>query len=385
MKARHVSKAQPISKHWRKEEVSVSVPGRICLFGEHQDYLKLPVITAAIDLRVRITGAPVSEPRVTLHLPDIGDQKSFALPSQNTPIVYEEERDYYRSVINVLRRHDVQIDRGCECTVEGNIPINSGTSSSSALTVAWCRFLLEIQDHPTPANFLDPKVIARLAYLAEVEEFGEPGGMMDHYATVLGGILYQQFGDQVVTDRLPADPGSFVLGDSLEPKDTKGILGRVKQGVLDAVSMIREQDPEFDLGKVSAESLDRYSALLNQDQMDVLRGAVLNRNITQEALNLLRSARVDRGKIGRLLNRHQDVLRDQLRISTPKIDRMLNAAMDAGASGGKINGSGGGGCMFAYAPTDPEKAAGAIRKAGGRAYIVKIDEGLRIEGGPGGS
>ena len=32
----------------------VSVPGRMCLFGAHQDYLKLPVITAAIDLRVAI-------------------------------------------------------------------------------------------------------------------------------------------------------------------------------------------------------------------------------------------------------------------------------------------------------------------------------------------
>ena len=41
---------------------------------------------------------------------------------------------------------------------------------------------------------------------------------------------------------------------------------------------------------------------------------------------------------------------------------MLDAAMDAGAYGGKINGSGGGGCMFAYAPKDPEVVAEAIKR-----------------------
>ena len=31
--------------------VKASVPSRVCLFGEHQDYLGLEVIAAAIDLR----------------------------------------------------------------------------------------------------------------------------------------------------------------------------------------------------------------------------------------------------------------------------------------------------------------------------------------------
>ena len=35
-------------------------------------------------------------------------------------------------------------------------------------------------------------------------------------------------------------------------------------------------------------------------------------------------------------------------------EAMIAAALDAGAFGAKINGSGGGGCMFAYAPDRPE-------------------------------
>ena len=36
--------------------MEISTPGRICLFGEHQDYLGLPVIAMAISLRANLTG-----------------------------------------------------------------------------------------------------------------------------------------------------------------------------------------------------------------------------------------------------------------------------------------------------------------------------------------
>ena len=39
---------------------------------------------------------------------------------------------------------------------------------------------------------------------------------------------------------------------------------------------------------------------------------------------------------------------------------MLEAALDAGALGGKINGSGGGGCMFDYTLDRPEEVAVAV-------------------------
>jgi galactokinase len=58
---------------------------------------------------------------------------------------------------------------------------------------------------------------------------------------------------------------------------------------------------------------------------------------------------------------------------------MIQAGLDAGALGGKINGSGGGGCMFVYAPENPEKVAKAIEQQGGKAYIITVDEGSRLE------
>ena len=71
--------------------------------------------------------------------------------------------------------------------MRGEIPINAGTSSSSALLITWLNVLNRMADAPRP---LTPEQLAELAYRAEVLEFGEPGGMMDHYATAVGRIIY---------------------------------------------------------------------------------------------------------------------------------------------------------------------------------------------------
>ena len=40
--------------------MEVSTPGRICLFGEHQDYLSLPVVSMAISLYSTILGKKIN-------------------------------------------------------------------------------------------------------------------------------------------------------------------------------------------------------------------------------------------------------------------------------------------------------------------------------------
>ena len=57
---------------------------------------------------------------------------------------------------------------------------------------------------------------------------------------------------------------------------------------------------------------------------------------------------------------------------------MIDAAMNAGALGCKINGSGGGGCMFAYAPNNPDAVVDAIEAVGGKAYLINADEGTKV-------
>ena len=80
------------------------------------------------------------------------------------------------------------------------------------------------------------------------------------------------------------------------------------------------------------------------------------------------------------MNQHHAVLRDLLKITVPKIDAMINAALKAGAYGAKIVGSGGGGSIVVLAePGNEAPVVAAILAAGAiEAYTVTVDPGVRI-------
>ena len=350
--------------------LTISTPGRICLFGEHQDYLGLPVIAAAISRRVQITGQHRDDQQILIHLPDIHSELQMEVSAIRLP--YEQKRDYFRSGYNVLLDKGLTFSKGLECTVNGNIPINSGTSSSSALLVSWIHFLSKMADNPQDFT---SKELGEMAFQAEVVEFGEPGGMMDHLSTAIGNAVYLEFEPQVTAEALQPNLGTFVLADSCEPKDTIGVLKRAKFARLELIEKIRESLPTFSLHNFDSKNQEQLKSFLSEDDYALLVGTLRNRDILVEALQLFRKGEMNNKKIGELLSEHHSILRDLLGISTPKIERMLSAAIEAGAIGGKINGSGGGGCMFVYAPANPEKVAAAIDKVGGKSYIIRIDQG----------
>ena len=347
------------------QPLTVSAPGRICLFGDHQDYLGLPVITAAINLRTRLRGFSTQDDKVRLDLPDLQEYTSFVL---TYPLRYSMERDYFKSTLNVLWREGVQLKTGVEVTVRGTIPMNSGISSSSALVVAWTAFLLKLVNDPRAD---DPLAVARLAHRAEVIEFKERGGPMDHFASAFGGLLFIEFEEGKAPQRLPARLGMFVLGDSREPKDATAILSRVKGGALDGLKRLGKR-----IHDLTVEDIDGAGSLLTPEQSRILHAQLVNRYLTRVAHTQLRDEPFNHQQFGHLLFKHYEQLRDGLLISTPKIDRMIDAAMEAGALGAKINGSAG---MFAYAPEKYREVAEAIVREGGKAYIVRVADGIQFE------
>ena len=80
------------------QDLEITTPGRICLFGEHQDYLGLPVIAMAISLRANISGYKRPDRQVIIHKPDIGQKEIFSLDDLN----YNKPRDYFKSAINAV-------------------------------------------------------------------------------------------------------------------------------------------------------------------------------------------------------------------------------------------------------------------------------------------
>ncbi|MBN1940444.1 MAG: hypothetical protein JW843_12725 [Candidatus Aminicenantes bacterium] len=350
----------------------VSSPGRICLLGEHQDYFGLAIIAAAVNLRIAFAGRPRPDDRIALDLPDMGEHEEFSFARD---IPYEKKRDYLKSAVNIHRRAGLPLS-GWDIEVRGDIPINAGASSSSAMVVAWNKFLLEAAGDARAEN---PRELAELGFETEVAEFKEPGGRMDHYASAFGGVVWIRFDDPMKFTQLRNPLGPFVLADSLQKKDTTGMLGFIKRHVLDGEAAVRRAIPSFTLHSPRTADVLAEVEKLPEDNRRLLLGTLTTRDITARGADLFQAPQFNEAAFGLLLNDQHAVLRDLLRISTDKIEAMIAAALDAGALGAKINGSGGGGCMFAYAPRKTEEVAAAIAAAGGRPYIVRVDEGARRE------
>ncbi|MHA2602584.1 MAG: mevalonate kinase family protein [Candidatus Thorarchaeota archaeon SMTZ1-83] len=347
-------------------------PGRICMFGEHSDYLGLPVIPAAIDLSISIEARPRDDSEIHVNYPDIDDSDVFSI---DTEVKYRHRRDYLRSAFNLLFRRGIKPDHGWSLRVTGNIPIAAGLSSSSALSVA------SVMTFSTMAGFeLQVQDLAETAYNAEVIEFGESGGMMDHFASAFGRIIHVDCGLSYETKRLPAVVEGLVIGDSLEQKgDTVGDLRRIRTEIENGYNILSNLIPGFDQRTTPRDEVFAVSAENNVESISMAKTTLLNRDITRHAFQLLRTDRPDPREVGNLIDQHHHLLKTVLKRSTPKIERMIDAARAAGALGCKINGSGGGGTMLALAPGKEMEVAQAIRGAGGRPYHVKIGSGAEIE------
>lgn len=351
--------------------IRVSAPGRLCLFGEHQDFLGLSVIAQAINLDLTLVARPQGGGILSLDLPDLGEKDEFPA---GTGRPYRHARDYLPAVVRVLRREGYDLP-GLAVTVRGTIPINSGTSSSSALVVGWTALLMTAALGYAP----EPGTVARLAHRAEVLEFREPGGMMDHYTSALGGLLYLDCREPISTERLPAELDGFVLGDTLVRKATTDTLLKTRVSVRAAVAKLQKHFPDFDLRTTPWDQIADYAANLPETERRPLQAQFINRDLCQEARYLLSKANFDAQRLGAMLLEHQRQLREGVQVSHPKLDELIDAALAAGALGGKLNGSGGGGAMFAYAPGRQEAVKAAIERAGGKGYIVAPREGVTVE------
>ena len=77
--------------------MKITTPGRICLFGEHQDYLGLPVIALAISMRSEISAQRRNDRKIIIKMPDIDRVEEFSLDD----LIYSKERDYFKSAVKV--------------------------------------------------------------------------------------------------------------------------------------------------------------------------------------------------------------------------------------------------------------------------------------------
>ena len=80
--------------------IKVEAPARICFFGDHQDYLNLPVIAGTINRFIHIEGEKINDNKYILQLSDIDKVRTINLNEKYNI----DDGDYFLSALEVLKK-----------------------------------------------------------------------------------------------------------------------------------------------------------------------------------------------------------------------------------------------------------------------------------------
>ena len=350
------------------KEVSVSAPGRICLFGEDVDYMNLEVITIAIDKRIEVKGRITNTGEIRVKLDDFNQIVKFKNEKQ-LPL---SKRDYIKSAFNLYHEY-LPSNFGADISVKSNLLIGKGLSSSSAFSSAFVAFF----DKVAKVNSSE-KEIAWKAYLAEVVNLDEPGGMMDHFASVVGNVIYLECRDPYFYEKLDLQLEGLVIGDTLKRKKTIELLTLRKSEIQCGTDILKGFYNDFDLLNFPFNKALQHYEEQNKPELKRILGVLGIRDIVREGYKLIKSKEASEDDFIYLINKHHELQQTYFENVTEEMGVLIEMAKKAGAKACKLLGTGNGGSFLAYAPSKEKAVVKSIQKGGGEAYIVKQDTGLEI-------
>jgi len=266
------------------------------------------------------------------------------------PFVYDGQLDLAKGVIDHFRRHE-NLTSGLEVTLHNDAPPGSGLGSSSAITVALVSALVDLLRLP-----MNGYQIADMAYRIERLEVGIKGGKQDQYATTFGGFNLIEF-----------YPGGSVLVVPLRLRPET--LWELEHSLVFAYVGSGHFSDQIIAGQVRNYETRRTESVHAMDRLKVL---------TQDMKRALLMGNLR--EFGELLHLAWESKRQMAQgISNAGIDEVYDAALKAGALGGKMNGAGGGGfMMFICDPLRRYAVQEALRKVGSQLVsLTFVEPGVR--------
>lgn len=213
---------------------------------------------------------------------------------------------------------------GVEVTVTGEVPHARGLGSSAAVAGAIVRALADLAGAE-----LSQELYLDLVGVGEKVAHGAPSGLDAHATAAAEPIIFEAGVARVLPHRTRA---VIVVADS-------GVAGRTRRAVASVTSFL-ERHPLRGPALMAG-----LGALAQQGALDLAQGRP--------------------EQLGAKMAEAQGMLRE-LGVSSPELDRIVDAAVGAGAYGAKLTGGGQGGCVIALAADDEaaRRVATAMRLAG---------------------
>ncbi len=337
----------------------VSAPGKIILFGEHavvygQPALAVPVNQVHADAEVSDidrAGIWINAPDIRLHAEHSRLALDDALAAVISLVIARRAQpdvaisSLSKEIASLTSFASNDDNKGIEISITSTIPLASGLGSGAAVSVAIIRALTTHLGQP----FTDEQ-INEIAYEVEKIHHGTPSGIDNTVVTYGKPIFFtpslsppqaggkpRRGGGASIEPLHVAKPFTIIIGDT-------GIPAPTKESVAD-VRVLWEQD------KRKMEMLFGVAGALAETARQAIEGGHPER-------------------LGPLMNENQRIL-TEMGVSSPELDRLVEASLNAGASGAKLSGGGRGGNMIALSTKENAPSiVEALYKAGAKNVIL---------------
>jgi mevalonate kinase len=303
--------------------VIASAPGKIILFGEHavvynRPALAVPVTQVHVDVEVLDSsrnGIWINAPGIDLHA------ELNSLPSDH-PIGLV--------ILRFFQLFGISQFPALEANITSTIPVASGLGSGAAVSVALIRALALHMAHPLPNEKVN-----ELVFEIEKLHHGTPSGIDNTVITYNKPVYFIK--RQPVEMFKVGKPFTIVIGDTGIPAPTKESVHDVR--LLWLKDKIKFEEAFDEIGQIAF---------------------IARRSVESGRPELL----------GEIMDQNHALLQ-QLTVSSPELDKLVEAARNAGAQGAKLSGGGRGGNMIALVEqSKAESVASALISAGAKQTII---------------
>src|SRR5215217_1996638 len=329
----------PPHTDWRMDAVTViaRAPLRISFVGGGTDFPHWfeehggAVLSTTIDHYAEVTLHPRSDDRIQIRSIDFGHLVAYEVAAAPS---YDGVMDLPKAA---LAR--VGVDAGLDVDIRSDAPPGSGLGGSSALEKAVVAGLAALDERAMTADEL-----ARTSYVIERADLGVAGGWQDHYATAFGGLNLLEFSDE----------GVRVTSAHIVPD----VLDRLRAGLL----LCYTGAVRTDVGLIETQV-----RLHGEGREETIQGMKQLQALAYDMRDALEAGDIE--SIGPMLQHaYESKKRMNPHIAEgTAIERLFAAARDAGATGGKICGAGGGGYLLVACPPERQAAVrSALESLGGR-------------------
>lgn len=320
-------------------------PGRVNLIGEHTDYNGGHVFPCALSFGTYGAIALRDDKVVRMYSENFDDKGIISFDIEN--LKNDKEHDwanYPKGVIDVLRKHGYDVNKGFDMFVYGNIPNGAGLSSSASLELLMAVMMNDIYDF----NIYRVELV-KYCQEAENDFIGVNCGIMDQFAIGMGkdssailldcNTLEYKYSNVNLKDEV------IVIANTNKRRGLADSKYNERRG--ECEEALKELQGELKinaLGELTEDEFEKNKHLIKNDvRAKRAKHAVYENQRTLKAVKALENNDID--TFGKLMNESHNSLRDDYEVTGRELDTLVDlASKQEGTIGSRMTGAGFGGC-----------------------------------------